>query len=58
MKVSFNLTELIIIKHQHCDKCFFDKTLSHPYCALLPRICFVDSQVYTPIENLSDIFTL
>ncbi len=58
MKVTFNLTELKIIKHQPCKKCVFDQILNNHYCALLPRTCLVDSQVYVPTENFSDIFRL
>ena len=58
MKVSFNSTELKIIKHQLCKKCIFDKISTHQYCGILPKICLVDSQVYVPTENLSDIFIL
>ena len=58
MKVNFNLTELKTIKHQPCYKCYFDNIPNRPYCALLPRICFIDSQVYIPTENLSDVFKL
>lgn len=58
MKVNFNLTELKIIKHQPCEKCVFDQILNNHYCALLPRVCFRDSQVYVPTENFSDVFNL
>ena len=58
MKVNFNLTDLIIIKHQPCEKCVFDQILNNHYCALLPKTCLVDSQVYVPTVNLSDIFIL
>ena len=58
MKISFNLTELKIIKHQPCEKCVFDQILNNHYCALLPKTCLVDSQVYVPTVNLSDIFIL
>ena len=58
MKISFNLTELKIIKHQPCEKCVFDQILNHPYCGILPRTCLVDSQVYVPTGNFSDIFIL
>lgn len=58
MKVNFNLTGLKIIKHQPCEKCVFDQILNNRYCALLPRICLVDSQVYVPTENFSDVFNL
>jgi hypothetical protein len=58
MKINFNLTELKIIKHQHCEKCVFDQILNNHYCALLPRVCLVDSQVYVPTENFSDVFRL
>lgn len=58
MKISFNLTELKIIKHQPCEKCVFDQILNNHYCALLPRVCLRDSQVYVPTENFSDVFRL
>lgn len=58
MKVNFNLTDLKIIKHQPCKECIFDQILNNYYCGLLPRICLVDSQVYVPTENLSDVFRL
>ena len=58
MKVNLNSTELKTIKHQLCEKCVFDQILNNYYCALLPRICFVDSQVYVPTENSSDVFRL
>lgn len=58
MKVNFNSTDLIIIKHQPCEKCVFDQILNNHYCALLPKTCLVDSQVYVPTVNLSDIFIL
>ena len=58
MKVNLNLTELKTIKHQPCSKCVFDQILNHQFCGLLPRICFIDGQVFVPTENLSDVFTL
>lgn len=58
MKIKFNLTELKTIKHQPCTKCVFDQILNNRYCGLLPRICLVDSQVYVPTGNFSDIFYL
>ena len=58
MKVNFNSTDLIIIKHQPCEKCVFDQILNNHYCALLPKTCLVDLQVYVPTVNLSDIFIL
>lgn len=58
MKINFNLTELKTIKHQPCVKCVFDQILNNHYCALLPRTCFIDSQIYVPNENSSDVFTL
>lgn len=58
MKISFNLTELKIIKHQPCEKCVFDQILNNHYCGILPKTCLVDSQVYVPTVNLSDIFIL
>ena len=58
MKVNCNLTDLKMVKHQPCEKCVFDQISNNHYCALLPRICFIDSQVYVPTENLSDIFIL
>lgn len=58
MKVNFNLTDLKTVKHQPCKKCVFDQILNKSYCALLPRLCFVDSQVYVPTKNSSDVFKL
>lgn len=58
MKVNLNSTELKIIKHQPCEKCVFDKILNNHYCAMLPRTCLIDSQVYVPTENLYDVFRL
>lgn len=58
MKVNFNSTELKTIKHQPCEKCVFDKILNNHYCGILPRTCLVDSQIYVPIVNSSDVFKL
>lgn len=58
MKINFNSTDLKTIKHQPCEKCVFDKILNNHYCAILPRTCLVDSQVYVLAENLSEIFEL
>ena len=58
MKINFNSTELTMVKHQPCYKCVFDKISTHHYCGRLPRICLVDSQIYVPTENLSDVFRL
>lgn len=56
MKVNFNLTDLKIIKHQSCKKCVFDKISTHQYCGILSKTCLVDSQVFVPVENSSDVF--
>ncbi len=58
MKINFNSTELKTIKHQPCEKCVFDKILNNQFCARLPKTCLVDSQVYVPTVNLSDVFRL
>lgn len=58
MKVNFNFTDLKMRKHQPCNKCVFDKVSDHYFCGLLPRICFIDGQVYVQTENLYDVFNL
>jgi hypothetical protein len=58
MKVNFNSTDLKTIKYQPCEKCIFNQILHKYYCALLPRPCIVDEQVYVPTGNLSDVFNL
>ena len=59
MKANFNLTDLKTVKHQRCEKCFFNGIHNYSVCAMLPLVtCLRDSQIYIPTQEFFEIFNL